>query len=104
IDAMYIVPPNEQLFRYHAQRAIVVNFQNVTQLYSEMPEWKQRLEAILSQPLSQLPRRFDKTHAAIAACYDALPPEHLITVARRYGARYLITTRALPGRAPCFEK
>jgi hypothetical protein len=103
-DAIFLVPPNEQLFRYHAQRAIVVNFKNVPQLSGEMAEWKQRLEAILDQPLSQLPRRFDRTHGAIAARYDALPAEHLITIARRYGARYLITTRALPGRAPRFEK
>jgi hypothetical protein len=103
-NATFLVPPNEQLFRYHGQRAIVVNFKNVPQLSGEMPEWKDRLEAILDQPLSQLPRRFDRTHAAIAARYDALPEEHLITVARRYGARYLITTRALPGRVPRFEK
>jgi hypothetical protein len=104
IDAVFLVPPNEQLFRYHAQRAIVINFKNVPQLSGEMPEWKERLEAILDQPLSQLPRRFDRTHAAIAARYDALPGEHLITVAQRYGARYLITARALPTRIARFEK
>jgi hypothetical protein len=70
-DALFIVPPNEQLFRYHARRAIVVNFKNVPQLSSEIPEWKDRLEAILDQPLSALPKRFDRAHQAIAARYDA---------------------------------
>jgi hypothetical protein len=102
-DAVFIVPPNEQLFRYHARRAIVVNFKNVPQLSSEMREWKQRLEAILDQPLAALPKRFDKAHAAIAVRYDGLSGEHLAAVARQYGARYLVTARALPGRGAVFE-
>jgi hypothetical protein len=103
VDAVFLVPPNEQLFRYHAQRAIVVNFKNVPQLSSEMREWQQRLEIVLDQPLSALPRRFDLTHAAIAARYDALPPRHLVDVARRYNARYVVTARPLAGRKAVFE-
>jgi hypothetical protein len=103
IDAVFLVPPNEQLFRYHAQRAIVVNFKCVPQLSSEMPEWKARLEAILDEPLSALPRRFDLTHAAIAARYDALPPRHLVDVARHYHARYVVTAKPLPGLKAVFE-
>ena len=51
-------PPNEQLFRYHAQRAIVVNFKNVPQLSSEMPEWQSRLETLLDQPPLHPPQPF----------------------------------------------
>jgi hypothetical protein len=102
-DAVFLVPPNEQLFRFHARRAIVVNFKNVPQLASEMVEWKQRLETVLDEPLSALPRRFDLTHAAIAARYDALPPVHLARVAARYGARYVVTAAPLPGRQAVFE-
>ncbi|MDB5318572.1 MAG: uncharacterized protein JWN40_203 [Phycisphaerales bacterium] len=104
IDALFIVPPNEQLFRYHAQRAIVVNFKNVPQLSSEMAEWQKRLEAVLDQPLTNLPKRFDLAHAAIAARYDALRTEHLTAVARQYGARYVITARPLPTLHAAFEK
>jgi hypothetical protein len=103
VDAVFVVPPNEQLFRYHAQRAIVVNFKNVPQLSSEMPQWKERLEAILDEPLSALPRRFDLAHAAIAARYDSLPADQLSRVAGRYGARYVVTVRRFPGRLACFE-
>jgi hypothetical protein len=103
VDAIFLVPPNEQLFRYHAQRAIVINFKCVPQLSSEMPEWKDRLETILDLPLSVLPRRFDLTHAVIAARYDALPPQHLVHVARRYDARYIVTAKPLPGLKAVFE-
>jgi hypothetical protein len=81
----------------------VVNFKNVPQLSSEMREWRERLEAVLDEPLSALPRRFDRAHAAIAARYDALPAGHLFDVARRYGAAYVVTARALPGERSVFE-
>jgi hypothetical protein len=102
-DALFIVPPNEQLFRYHAQRAIVVNFKNVPQLSSEMGQWRTRLEDVLDEPLAKLPRRFDLAHAAIAARYDSLSADHLIAVARKYGARYVITTHPLPAHQAAFE-
>jgi hypothetical protein len=102
-DAVFLVPPNEQLFRYHARRAVVVNFKNVPQLSSEMREWRERLETVLDQPLTALPKRFDLTHGAIAARYDGLSAEYLAGVARRYGARYVVTARPLPGRVAVFE-
>jgi hypothetical protein len=103
VDAIFLVPPNEQLFRYHARRAIVVNFKNVPQLSSEMREWQQRLEIVLDEPLSALPRRFDLTHAAIAARYDALPREQLVGAALRYNARYIVTARQGHGHKPVLE-
>jgi hypothetical protein len=102
-DALFIVPPNEQLFRYHSQRAIVANFKNVPQLSSEMGQWRTRLEDVLDQPLAKLPRRFDLAHAAIAERYDSLSAEHLTAVAAKYGARYLITTHPLPAEQAAFE-
>jgi len=103
VDAVFVVPPNEQLFRFHARRAIVVNFKNVPQLSSEMREWRERLESVLDEPLANLPRRFDRAHAAIAARYDALPAGHLFDVARRYGAAYVVTARRLEGERSVFE-
>src|SRR3982751_292351 len=84
VDAIFLVPPNEQFFRFHARRAIVVNFKNVPQLSSEMREWQQRLEIVIGQPLTKLPRRFDQAHNAIAAYYDAQPREELVGCALRY--------------------
>jgi hypothetical protein len=103
VDAVFLVPPNEQLFRFRAQRAIVVNFKNVPQLSSEMNEWKERLQAVLGERLADLPKRYDLAHAAIARQFNAVSFEHLAAVARRYGARYLITTRTCTGQRPVFE-
>jgi MFS family permease len=99
-DAVFLLPPNEHLFRFHARRAIVVNFKGVPQLSSEMPEWKRRLEDVLDQPLSNLPRRFDRTHDAIARRYDELSAVHLRRVSRAYRARYVMTTRPVEGLGP----
>lgn len=101
--AVFLVPPNEQLFRYHARRAIVVNFKNVPQLSIEMTEWRERLEAVIGTPLSTLPKRFDLAHAAIALAYDDRPVDALIAVAKHYDARYVITTRPQPTLHPVFE-
>jgi hypothetical protein len=100
-DAIFLVPPNEQLFRFHARRAIVVNFKGVPQLSSELGEWRRRLELVLDVPLTQLTRRFDQTHADIARRYDALPADHLADAARVYGARYIVTSRPIEGVGQC---
>lgn len=102
-SSLFVVPPNEQIFRYRAQRAIVVNFKNVPQLSDEMSEWRSRLEAVLGEPLSTLPRRFDLAHAAIAARYDARTPVELSDVATRYGAGFIVTTHAFANHRALFE-
>jgi hypothetical protein len=97
-DAIFLVPPDEQSFRVHAQRAIVVNFKGVPQLSAELPEWRDRLENVLDLDeggLLALPRPMGRTLAAIRSRYDALGAEHLFRVARRYDARYVVLTHHL---------
>jgi Domain of unknown function (DUF6798) len=90
-DAVFLVPPSEQEFRLRAQRAIVVNFKGVPQLSSELPEWRDRMRAVLNmEDLTRLPRPFAATLAAIRDRYDSLPPEYLEKIARQYGARYVV--------------
>lgn len=99
-DAVFLVPPDEQSWRLDARRAIVVNFKNVPQLSGELPEWRDRLQAVLGiSDLRDLPRPFYRTLDAIRARYHARPAEDLIAAARRYGARYLVATRPLDARA-----
>ena len=98
-DAVFLIPPDDTSFRYLARRAAVVSFKHVPQLSAELPEWRDRLRAVLDlDNLSTLPHPFPATLAAIGARYKQLPADHLFTVARKYGARYVIADRRLPGR------
>lgn len=96
VDAVFLVPPQEQSFRIAAQRAIVINYKGVPQLSGELPEWRRRLEDVLDmKDLRALPRPFEVTLPAIAQRYRALSAEHLASAAQRYGARYIVATRPL---------
>ncbi len=96
IDAIFLVPPDEQAFRLRAQRAIVVNFKAVPQLSGELPAWRDRLRDVLDLPdLMTLPRPFETTLHAIRQQYESLPPEHLQSIARKYGARYVLTAHRI---------
>ena len=95
-DAVFLVPPDEESFRVHAWRAIVVNFKGVPQLSAELPEWRDRLQAVLgldTPGLLHLPQPLGRTLRAIRERYDGLPAEHHATVARKYGARYVVLSR-----------
>lgn len=95
-DAVFLVPPDEESFRVHGRRAIVVNFKGVPQLSAELPEWRDRLQDALdldTPGLLALPRPMASTLRAIRDRYDALPPEHHVTVARLYGARFIVLSR-----------
>ncbi len=89
-DAIFIVPPQEQVFRLYAQRAIVVNLKGVPQLSSELKEWRTRLRDVLDDDPMKFAARFDKTLYAIRQQYESLPPQHFTSVAHRYNAPYLI--------------
>jgi hypothetical protein len=100
--ATFLVPPDEESFRVHARRAIVVNFKGVPQLSAELPEWRDRLRAVLdldTPGLLALPRPLGRTLRAMRAQYDALPPAHHAAVAARYDARYVLMTRPAPPAA-----
>ena len=91
---MFLVPPNEEPFRYEAQRAIVVNFKGVPPLRGELPEWRDRLKAVLDLPdLKSLPAGMTAASEAIRDRYEAMPPAYLAGVAKQYGARYLVLSR-----------
>jgi hypothetical protein len=97
VDAVFVVPPDEESFRLHGRRAIVVNFKGVPQLSGELPEWRDRMLAVLdlksTADLLALPRPMGRTLRAIRARYDALPAAHGFEVATKYGARYVLLTK-----------
>jgi hypothetical protein len=95
-DAIFLVPPDEQAFRLHAQRAIVVNFKCIPQLSGELPEWHRRLRDVVgSSALHQLPDDYDRKLKAIRLAYDSQSPAHLAKVAQHYNARYLLVAHRL---------
>jgi len=96
VDAIFLVPPSEQAFRLEARRAIVINFKGIPQMSAQMATWRDRLQDILQLPdLLQLPEPFDRTLDAIDQRYESRSDEHLIAVARKYDARYLIVGHRL---------
>jgi hypothetical protein len=95
VGAIFLVPPDEQSFRLHGERAIVVNFKNVPQLSGELGEWRHRLEAVLAlHDIRTLPRPFPRTLDAIRARYASLSPQYLREIAGQYRARYVLTLRS----------
>src|SRR5205823_5390056 len=95
-DATFLVPPQETEFRYYARRAIVVNFKGVPQLSSELPQWRDRLRDVLgASDLSRFGGGFFTSTREMARVYDQRPSDALRAVAQKYGARYVVATRAL---------
>lgn len=91
VDAIFLVPPSEEPFRFEARRAIVVNFKGVPPLRSELPEWRDRLKAVLQlDDLRSLPRGMAAANDAIHRRYESLPANYLASVARTYQARYVL--------------
>jgi hypothetical protein len=96
VDAVILVPPGESSMRLRGQRAIVVNFKAVPQLSGELPEWRDRLQTVLSiDHLSALPRGYRQTLRAIDERYATLAADQLRSAARAYGARYIVAPRRL---------
>lgn len=95
-DALFLVPPDEESFRIHARRAIVVNFKGVPQLSAELPEWRDRLSFVLdldTQGLLNLPQPLGRTMSAIRSRYVALPSAHHVRIANAYAADYIVLCR-----------
>ena len=95
IDALFLVPPHDSMFRLEAQRSAVVGFKHVPQLSAELVEWKRRLDDVLGLDVLTLPHPMQATADAMARTYAALPAAHLASVARRYDCDYVIAMRDL---------
>jgi hypothetical protein len=105
VDATVLVPPNEQSMRLVGQRAIVVNYKAVPQLSGQLLDWRQRMCDVLElADLNDLPREYGQTLAAIGARYDRRSDDHLISIARKFDARYIVVAHPLkiPNLSPVF--
>jgi hypothetical protein len=105
LNDVFLVPPNEESMRLVGQRAIVVNFKAVPQLSGELLEWRRRMCTVLDLPgLNGMPHQYRQTLADIGTRYEQLSDEQLVTVARKFDARYLVVAHPLQTRdlAPVF--
>lgn len=94
VDAVFMVPPDEQSFRVHGERAIVVNIKGIPQLSGEMVDWELRLRDILDLQKIETLRgtTLQDTLNAVRMAYDAVPADHMLTMARKYNCRYVLLT------------
>jgi len=99
LDAIFLVSPGEQIFRLHAQRAIVVNFKSPPQLTTELPQWRDRLQDVLGMPsLAPLADFRGDMMGHLDELYDAVPDQTILAAARKYGAEYILLSHRLPGQ------
>ncbi len=95
-DAVLLVPPDEESMRLVGRRAIVVNFKCVPQLSAELAEWRDRLCDVLAMDsLTNFPSDYDQTKLAMRRQYDSLDFSSLQSTARKYQARFVVTTHPL---------
>jgi hypothetical protein len=100
MDSLFVIPPQDSLFRLESHRAAVISFKQVPQLAGELPEWRRRLQRVLDMPDARaLERPMYRTMVDIKLRYANLPASHFIAVAREFGAEYVVTARELPDAA-----
>jgi hypothetical protein len=96
VDAVFVVPPDEESMRLIGERAIVVNYKCVPQLSGELVGWEQRLCLLLGlQRLQDLPHGYTRTLPAIRQQYDQRSADDLLRAAAEYEASYIVVTHPL---------
>lgn len=95
-DAVFLVPPGLSGFRLWAERAEVVDWWTPPITAPGLLEWARRLQAVTG--LEDRPLRdFVALGEGAMARYETLPPARLTSLARRYGADYVVSSRDLSG-------
>lgn len=95
VDALFLVPPSDSVFRLEAERAAVIGFKHVPQLSGELIEWKRRLDRVLDCDILTLPTPMNNTLAAMETRYAALPANHLSAVGAEFDCDYVISMRRI---------
>ena len=85
VDAVVLLPPSSEAwsFKLYARRAGVVDDKNAPFTDRGLCEWKRRMDEVLGEPLA---------HGTDPdAAWQGRAPDDLCALARRYGARYVLT-------------
>lgn len=85
-DDVILIPPFVSNFQFFSERAVIVDFKHFPQTDRGIREWKNRMEDVFGVPLN------DKL--AVGAMQILFPQQtgkELVNVAKKYGARYILT-------------
>lgn len=85
-DAIVLVPPSDQRFRFFAERAVVVTFKSFPFTDQGIREWRNRLEALLG-PLH--PNFSSNAH--LDSLFSQRSSSDLVSLAHRFDASYILT-------------
>ncbi len=95
VDALFLVPPADSVFRLEAQRSAVIGFKHVPQLSGELVEWKRRLDRVLDCDILTLPTPMAKTLDAMNDRYAAIPASHFEEVGAEFDCDYVVSLRRI---------
>ncbi len=95
-DALFVAPPDFGHFRLLAERALVVDFRSFPFSGPAMAEWARRMDDVYGATRR---RGYGASHV-LDRRYHAIRDEHLLELARRYGAEYAVLYRDTPTRLP----
>ncbi len=88
VDALVLVPPSDEVFRFYSERSVVVTFKSFPFTDQGILTWQSRLEDILG-PLSAQMMLADYTYDL----YRQRSAQELLGLAQSYGAGYILTQR-----------
>ncbi|MCB9558276.1 MAG: hypothetical protein H6707_19320 [Deltaproteobacteria bacterium] len=81
-DAVFVIPPNLENFRFHARRAVVVDWKGAPMIPRLLPEWHRRMVDVIGAPVSN--------EATGNRGYARMTDQQLRMLAERYGATHAI--------------
>ncbi|HWB01252.1 MAG TPA: DUF6798 domain-containing protein [Pirellulales bacterium] len=95
VDAVFLTPRSCQTFKWYAQRGEVVTWKDVPQDALELVAWWRRMEDVHGKSFGDGPN--DRFYNSLSETSVA----HLVRVAQKYGAQFVITECELPLALPC---
>ena len=85
-DDVILIPPFVSNFQFFSERAVIVDFKHFPQTDRGIREWKNRMEDVFGVPLN------DKLAVgAMQILFSQQTGKELVNVAKKYGARYILT-------------
>lgn len=91
-DALIMIPPSVEQFRWLSQRSIVIDWKGFSFTDRGMLEWKKRLENVLGYPVNKQTSPLVGWEAS-DKLYNARSSSDLVKVAQRYKAEYILSKK-----------